>query len=140
MGTIIKAWEIDKISRMSRSMLVVYCNHDPAISDAAVALNVPMAKLLLAVKPGRRTMRMELCMQKALRELPDDVVIKDFDVLFHPDYEIDVLRILISLHRTKPFRVLWPGSYEDGKLSYAEEGFQDYKVYELADYDVACVI
>ena len=28
---------------------------------------------------------------------------------------------------------------EDGKLIYAEEGYPDYKVYEIANYDITCV-
>ena len=29
--------------------------------------------------------------------------------------------------------------FEDGKLVYAEEGYPDYKVYEIANYDITCV-
>ena len=37
---------------------------------------------------------MEQCFQQVLSTLLDDVIIKDFDVMFNPDYEVDVLRIM----------------------------------------------
>ena len=42
--------------------------------------------------------------------------------------------------RKKLFRVIWHGTYIDGKLIYAEEGYLDYKVYNICDYDITCII
>ncbi|WP_314838894.1 hypothetical protein [Solobacterium moorei] len=75
-----------------------------------------------------------------LDSLPDNPVIRDFDVMFNPDYEVDVLKIMSSVARAKPFQVLWLGRCEDEKLIYAEEGFRDYKVFETKKYDVTCVV
>ena len=32
--------------------------------------------------------------------------------------KIDVIKTLISVYKTKPFDVIWPGQYEEGKLIY----------------------
>ena len=85
-------------------------------------------------------MRMENCVQKVLSSLPEDPVIKDFDVMFNPEYEVDILRIMIAQYKIKPFDLIWPGKYQEGKLIYAEEGYRDYKVFEISKYDVTCVI
>ena len=53
---------------------------------------------------------------------------------------MDVLKILIEARKRKKYSVIWPGRFEDGKLIYAEEGYPDYKVYEIANYDITCVI
>jgi hypothetical protein len=68
------------------------------------------------------------------------VIIKDIDVMFNPDYKVDVLKILIAARKRKRYSVIWPGRFENGKLIYSEEGYADYKTYNLADYDVTCVI
>ena len=83
---------------------------------------------------------MELCLKQLLDTMPANPVIKEFDVLFNPAYRIDVIKTLISVYKTKPFDVIWPGRYEEGKLIYADEGCRDYKIYEISKYDVTCVI
>ena len=83
---------------------------------------------------------MERCFNQVILGLPDGAVIKDFDVLFNPDYQVDVLKIFVTACKQKTFSVLWPGRLEDGKLFYAEEGFPDYKVYNIGDYDITCIV
>ena len=51
----------------------------------------------------------------------------------------DVLKILISARKRKRYCVIWPGEFEDGKLIYGEEGYADYKVYNIADYDITFI-
>lgn len=140
MGVVIKARDLPAIERSGMARPVLYCRFDNALEEQAVPINVEMAKKLSAIKANRRTMRMEQCFQQVLGTLPDDVIIKDFDVMFNPDYAVDVLRIMCSAARTKSFRVLWPGKCEDGRLIYAEEGYRDYKVFEISKYDVTVVV
>lgn len=140
MGVIIKARDLPALERSGIARPVLYCYSDKSLEEQAAPINVEMAKKLSAIKPNRRTMRMEQCFQQVLGTLPDDVIIKDFDVMFNPDYEVDVLRIMCSAARTKSFRVLWPGKCEGGRLIYAEEGFRDYKVFEISKYDVTIVV
>ena len=85
-------------------------------------------------------MKLEQIFNSVLDRYPDGVTIKDIDVLFNPDYKVDVLKILIAARKRKRYCVIWPGRFEDGKLIYAEEGYPDYKVYEIANYDITCVI
>lgn len=107
--------------------------------DQAVPLNYTLAELLIQYKPARRTFQVERCFQTALAKLPDRAVIKDFDVLFNPEYKIDVLKILIRNCKVKPFSVIWPGTLQDGKLIYAGIDYKDYKEYDVDAYDVTCV-
>ena len=60
--------------------------------------------------------------------------------MFHPDYQIDVLKILIEARKHKRFRVVWPGDYKNGKLTYSLENYPDYKTYDIANYDITCVV
>ena len=73
-------------------------------------------------------------------KFPEGVVLKDFDVLFNPDYKIDVLKIMVNTCKAKPFSIIWPGSIEGNRLIYAEEGFRDYKTYDVNDYDITCIV
>ena len=81
MGIVIKARDLPALERSGIQRPIIYCNPDAAIIDSAVSLNVNLAKRLAAIKPNRRTMRMEQCFRQVVESLPDDVVVKDFDVL-----------------------------------------------------------
>ena len=140
MGVVIKVRDLPALERSGMARPVLYCRPDKALEEQAVPINIEMAKRLSAVKPNRRTMRMEQCFQQVLSGLPDNVVIRDFDVMFNPDYAVDVLKIMSSAAKVKAFRVIWPGRCEDGRLIYAEEGYRDYKVFEISKYDVTIVV
>lgn len=140
MGVIIKARDLPALERGGMARPVIYCHPDKTLAEQAVPINVDMAKKLSEVKPNRRTMRLEQCLRQVIDSLPDNPVLCDFDVLFNPDYEVDILRIMASIGKTKPFQLIWPGRFEDGRLLYAEEGYKDYKNYEIDKYDVTVVV
>ncbi len=140
MAVIINHRDLSRTKTASLPSPIILCRQDPSDFDEAVSLNVPLAKELTAVKPNRRTLRLEQCFRQVLDTLPENPVIRDFDVLFNPEYKVDILRIMASVGKNKAFRVVWPGRYENNRLIYAEEGYLDYKVYDLDKYDVTCVI
>ena len=140
MGIVISRRELRSVDKGRFLKPIIYCNPEKELIDNAISLNVLLAEKLVGIKPKRRAMRMEQCVQQVLSVLPENTVIKDFDVMFNPEYKIDVLHILVAQCRVKPFDVLWPGRCEDEKLIYAEEGFRDYRVFEINKYDVTCVV
>ena len=137
MGTVIDYHQLtDEEKRLSR-LLVYY----KAVDETKEPLSVSkkLADGLLACKPNRRSMKLEQVFNAVLDTCPDGVTITDIDVLFNPEYQVDVLKILISARQRKKYSVIWPGRYEDGKLIYAEEGYPDYKAYEIENYDITFV-
>ena len=119
---------------------VIYCNERYCENLQQVALNEKLAALLLKIKPERRTMRIKRCFQEVLTNIPENSCIRDFDVLFNPAYKIDVLQLLTVANRSKAFFVLWPGTVTNGELVYAEDGYADYKEYDVEQYDITCVV
>lgn len=119
---------------------VIYCDEKYCENLQQIALNEKLAALLIKIKPERRTMRIERCLQEVLASVPENGCICDFDVLFNPAYKIDVLQLLTVANRSKAFSVLWPGTVTDGKLVYAEDGYADYKEYDVEQYDITCVV
>ena len=69
----------------------------------------------------------------------EPILIKDFEILFDPGFQVDVLKLFIMTNRKKKIAVLWPGKCRYGKLTFAEPGYPDYKVYKIKDYDISCV-
>lgn len=138
MGTIVEYRKM--LHNQAIFRLVIYCKATSEIATQAVAANKLIAAELIDLKPNRRTMQLEKCFMKVLDSLPAQSIIKDIDVLFSPAYKVDVIKLLISACKQKEFSLIWPGIYTDGKLIYSEEGYPDYRVYEIQNYDIMCVI
>lgn len=119
---------------------IIYCCPAENVYETAVPINLLLSKKLADFKPNKRTMQLETCFNQIINQLPDGVTIKDFEVMFNPEYKVDVLKILIAACKKKPFSVVWPGSYKDGKLFFAENGYPDFKMFNIDDYDVTCIV
>ena len=137
MGTIIEVHQVPDEQAMLSRLLVYFKAFQKMAEPKSVGKE--LADELLACKPNRRSMKLEQIFNTVLDRYPDGVTIKDIDVMFNPDYKVDVLKILIAASKRKRYSVIWPGRLEDGKLIYGEEGYPDYKVYKIADYDITCV-
>lgn len=140
MGTIIPArnFSNDNVSGLLKP--IIYCCPYEGIADVAVPINLLLAEKLAECRSNRRTMQIETFFNQILGQLPDGSVIKDFDVMFNPEYKVDVLRIMTAACKMKPFSVIWPGKCEDGKLFYAEDGSPDFKVFSVEEYDVTLIV
>lgn len=119
---------------------IIYCCTYEDIIDKAIPINLLLAEKLADCVPNRRTIRIEPLFNQIIYQLSDGIVIKDFDVMFNPKYKIDVLRIMITACRKKPFSIIWPGKCKDGKLIYAEEDYLDFKTFNIEEYDVTCIV
>ena len=137
MGTVIEYHQVPNEEAMLSRLLVYYEALQKMMEPKSVSKE--LAEGLLACKPNRRSMKLEQIFNSVLDKYPDGVTIKDIDVMFNPEYKVDVLKILIAARKRKRYSVIWPGRLEDGKLIYAEEGYSDYKVFNIADYDITCV-
>lgn len=140
MGVIVTAWKFNPQNQSGVLKPIVYCCSYEGVTEKAVSINLELAQALKAFKPKRRTMQIERCFADILAKLPEGVVLKNFDVLFNPEYKVDVLKIMVNACKAKPFSIIWPGSFDGSRLVYAEEGFQDYKTYDVKDYDITCIV
>jgi len=118
---------------------LVFCCQVDGATDEAVSLNVPLAEQLARIEPDARSRRLEGCLVDCLAGQPDDVVIGNFDILFNPTYQVDVVALLVSAYRRYRFDVLWPGTLVGNELVYAEEGYPDYRTYDINRYDITCI-
>lgn len=140
MGMIISARKFSKDNISGLLKPIIYCCPYDGVADMAVSINLLLAEKLAGCRQNRRTMRIEAFFNQILEQLPDGTVIKDFDVMFNPEYKVDVLKIMTVASKKKVFSVAWPGKYENGKLFYAENGYQDFKAFSVEEYDVTCIV
>lgn len=120
-----------------RNMLIVHCEKEKDGIEA-ISINRLLAEKLIGINPKRRSLKMAKLLNDILDSLPKGSIIKDFDVMFNPEYDIDVLKTIIDTR--KQIELIWPGSYEDEKLIYSEKELIDYKVFNLSEYDITCIV
>ena len=140
MGVAISSNQFDLNNTVGLQKPIIFCDTPKSIDVMTVSISRQLSKMLIQCVNKQRTRRLEAYFNEIIDTLPDDVAITDFDVMFNPEYKVDVLKILINAHRRKPFYIIWPGKYVDGILIYAETGYPDYKVFNVNDYDITCVI
>lgn len=137
MGTVIEHEKLPDQAMLCR--LIIYYKRLQQIQEPQ-SVSKALAEALLACKANRRSMKLGQIFNTVLDQYPEGVVIKDIDVMFNPEYQVDVLKILSEARKRKRYSVVWPGRCEEGKLIYGEEGYPDYKFFEIENYDVTCVI
>ena len=139
MGKVITLAEYKRLGWVQRGILPVFCCR-PSGSAEPVSLNHRLAELLQKVPIEKRSRKLKDCLDEALKELPEYSLVGSFDVLFHPDYKVDVLTTFIQLAKFHPMALLWPGTISSDQLAYAEPGCQDYHAYQIKNYDIICIV
>lgn len=140
MGIIIPNRKFTKDNVSGLLKPIIYCCPFEGIAVTDISINLLLARKLACCRSNRRTMRIEFFFNQILNQFPEGLVIKEFDVMFNPEYKVDVLKIMVDACKRKPFSIIWPGRYEDGKLFYAEDGYPDFKTFSIENYDVTCII
>ena len=116
-----------------------YLNSIFEISDETISLNLILAQNLLKFNADERT---EMVHQEALNLLTQSVtplLLKDFEMLFDPRYNIDVLRLITEVSRKRKIIAIWPGVLDKDNLVYADAESPDYQVFNINNYDIICV-
>ena len=107
MGKQISKYEYQKHGSDGLMKPIIFCCPDEECAKKGISLNVSVAKELFSVKPIRRSFMLPKIVDTIIAELPKNSIIKDFDVLFNPDYQIDVLQLLIAACKKREFSIIW---------------------------------
>ncbi len=140
MGIVLSKYKFKTIDSTGLYKPIVYCCDDEDISASAISVNKMIAEKLFMIKSNRRSFRLQGIVDDVIASIPANSTIKEFDVLFNPSYQVDVLQMLISACKRKSFAMIWPGSVNENRLVYAVPGMADYKQYNINEYDITCIV
>lgn len=145
MGYVIEFKDIDSRILCNNDKAIILCNYHNEISGVfneyhKVSLGILLSDKLIRYSKEERNKRLiEEMDSLLLNNYNDKLLIKDIDMLFNPEYKIDVLKYFINLARIKKIAVIWNGMIKNGYIQYSEDGYLDYKRYLIKNYDIICV-
>lgn len=112
------------------------------IEDAGyieLKLNKKLAESLVKFPIEDRSANVTQEVQKILSDANGYIFLKDYEMLFDPSYELDVIRFICDISKFLRIVVMWCGTCSNGVLEYAEPGYPDYQRFEINRYTVVCV-
>ncbi len=145
MGYVIGVREFNELLIKDDNKVIILCGNYKSIKSAFIGFKIISLGAMLADKLIRYPI--EIRNSILIKELDNILLnsndnklfIKNIDVLFNPDYKLDVLRYFYGLARAKKVVVEWNGRISNGYLQYSESDYLDYKRYSIDKYDIMCV-
>ena len=135
----------DEILDSPSGMPLIICSNAPRVlrkitqhGYQQLRLNVELSKALISFPPQERPAHIETAI-KSLIPAHSSLLISGFEMLFDPRYKIDVLKLLCERAKLSRIAVIWPGTYEDGKLSYAQPEDPDYNLFYCINHQIRIV-
>ena len=103
-----------------------------------VQVNMELSRRLLSIPKDDRPKYVEKTLKSMLNyRVP--IFVMDFEMLFDPRYEIDILRFFCEKARIINVAIKWPGKFADGKLIYASPEDHDYHEYDCNAYRIRII-
>ena len=69
----------------------------------------------------------------------EHILVKNLDMLFNPEYKLNILKYFIDLSRNKLVFIEWPGHLKGRELEYSEINYPDYQRYSIDDHKIVVV-
>jgi energy-coupling factor transporter ATP-binding protein EcfA2 len=98
-----------------------------------ININLCLSKELLELTEKQRQLKLAEILARAVNGSGDKVFLDNIEILFDVELKQDPLRLLQGLSRNLTVVASWNGTFEKGKLTYAEPGHREYRSYDLTD-------
>jgi len=129
------------------NMAIVLCSSAPRlkkiIAEAGfkeLSLNKILAAALVKKDTAIRPQFVADEVMKIVSSIQGPVFLTDYEMLFDPRYNIDVIRLFYELSRRAKIVIKWCGTLDDNHLAYATPAYKDFHSYNIHGYDITCVI
>jgi hypothetical protein len=138
-------FDLDLVKR-NRSLIVICMKYDEflkykEIKDLSI-INLGLdLSLVLKEHPveSRNSKVIDELNNILARAQTEHILVKDLDVLFNPEYKLNVLKYFIDLSRNRLIFLEWPGKLKNRELEYSEINYSDYQKYNIDNYKIALI-
>ncbi len=135
MGTIIKRQDfLTVIKQTVQGVFVLAPNVTVPVNASVVNAGLLLSERMLRVKTEGLSTSITSELDNIIDEDHGDILLANTDILFAPEYGLDVIKLLLQLGRNQRLYLVWPGEIIGERLTYSEPSRFDYKEYNLKDY------
>lgn len=147
MGTLIKNSKINIDTIKKTTIPIILCSLAPRLQKIItecnyqeLSLNKKLAKALVKKEVSIRSQLVADEVMKIESSIQGPIFLTDYEMLFDPRYNLDVIRLFSELSRRAKIVIKWCGTLDDNHLVYATPAYRDFHSYNIHDYDITCVI
>ena len=102
-----------------------------------INVNLELSQKMLEMTERQQILRLPRLLDELLASTSGEVVLLDnIELLFHPRFQQDPLRLLQKLARNRTLVVAWNGVIRQGHLIYAEPDHPEYRTYPARDLQI----
>ena len=135
MGTTIKRRDFPAVIKQARQgVFVLAPNVTVPIAAPVLNIGLLLGERMYKAKADSSSVSIVNELDAILGEEYRDITLENTDILFSPEYGLDVIKLLLQLGRNQRFYLTWPGVIAGEKLTYSEPGKFDYREYNIKDY------
>ncbi len=135
MGTVIKRRDFQAvIEQAQQGVFVLSPKVTVPVNAAFLNIGLMLGERMHKTKAGELPVNIADELDAILVEEQRDSIIANTDILFSPEYELDVIKLLLQVGRNQRLYIQWPGKISGEKLTYSEPGRFDFKEYNIKDY------
>ena len=146
MGYIFSASKLNLLELEKYRMPIIIACKNSAIIQAIedqyqlININILLSQRLIDYDIKQRNQQALIEINNILTLPGDKVYLKRYQVLFTPQYGINVLKLFCEIAKQRHIAVRWCGQISDRTLVYSIPESKDYNMYQIDDYDVICLI
>jgi len=104
-----------------------------AVKSTITNVSLAVASDLLELTPRQRSLRIPDLLNQIIETDTSIVLLDNLELLFDTTLKQDPLRLLQGISRQKTIVATWQGFSTDNKLTYAEIGHPEYRIYDAVD-------
>lgn len=135
MGTFIKRRDFPAVIEQARQgMFVLAPKVTVPVIAPVVNIGLMLGERMYKAKADESPVNIANELDAILGEEKRDITLANTDILFSPEYELDVIKLLLQVGRNQRLYMQWPGDINGEKLTYSEPGRFDFKEYNIKDY------
>ena len=135
MGTVIKRRDFPTVIEQARQGVFVLAPKVAVpINTTFVNVGLMLGERMYKAKADGSPVKIANELDAILGEERRDMTLVNTDILFSPEYELDVIKLLLQVGRNQRLYMQWPGEINGEKLTYSEPGRFDFKEYNIKDY------
>lgn len=98
-----------------------------------ININLALSSELLELTAKQRSLRLPSILNQVADKAGLPVVLDNLEILFDKNLKQDPLRLLQGISRNSAVIASWNGTFDKGRLFYAEIGHPEYRCYDSID-------